>query len=350
MLPFQHPSDSDTLRVVKRVSRAFYISLRILPEEVRHTVNMAYALARTADIIADASISSPENRMKRLNIFHNAVRDRGSLMAVSDVPLHAEFAAELAESERDLLDSVDETLRKLEQLSSMDGSLARSVVTILCEGMKYDIERFASAEPGSPIAISEKELDRYTYQVAGCVGEFWTSALMAHESELDHWDRREQARLGIAYGKGLQMVNILRDVPEDLRLGRCYIPEEWLAEVEMSPVDLLQPSNSRPARPALVKGIRMALDHFESAEAYMLSIPPRCSRLRLATAWPMIMGLGTLEKVAKSRRWLDPRKRSKVSRLWVYGMIAKSSALHISDGSMRRWIADLRARVESAIG
>ena len=224
MLPFQHPSDSDTLRVVKRVSRAFYISLRILPEEVRHTVNMAYALARTADIIADASISSPENRMKRLNIFHNAVRDRGSLMAVSDVPLHAEFAAELAESERDLLDSVDETLRKLEQLSSMDGSLARSVVTILCEGMKYDIERFASAEPGSPIAISEKELDRYTYQVAGCVGEFWTSALMAHESELDHWDRREQARLGIAYGKGLQMVNILRDVPEDLRLGRCYIP------------------------------------------------------------------------------------------------------------------------------
>lgn len=349
MLPFAHPSDSDTLRVIKRVSRAFYISIRILPEDVRHPVGMAYALARTADIIADAHISSPENRMKRLKVFHGAIRDRGSLMAVSDVPMLREYSEELAESERDLLDSVEETLRKLEQLSNVDAALTRSVVSILCEGMEFDIERFADAKPGSPIAISEEELDHYTYQVAGCVGEFWTSALMGHSRSLGHWDRREQSRLGIAYGKGLQMVNILRDAASDLRDGRCYIPEEWLAETGLRPGDLLQPANSLFARRALVRGIRLALDHFESAEAYLLSVPRRCARLRLATAWPLLMGLGTLEEVARSKRWLDPEKRSKVSRRWVYGMVGKSAALHFSNDSMRGWIANLRARVEKAV-
>ena len=349
MLPFAYPSDSDTLRVLKRVSRAFYISIRVLPQDMRHPVGMAYSLARTADIISDASIATPENRLKRLNVFHAAIRDRGTLTAVSDVPLIPEAAESLAESERELLDSVDETMRKLEMLSNVDAALTRSVVSIICEGMEFDIERFAPAKLGAPIGISKEELDSYTYQVAGCVGEFWTDVLMAHSRSLGHWDRKEQSRLGIAYGKGLQMVNILRDAPTDLRLGRCYIPDEWLAETGLRPRDLLYPANSQFARRALVRGVRATLDHFESAEAYMLSIPRRCLRLRLATAWPLLMGLGTLEEVAKNRRWLDPEIRSKVSRNWVYAMAGKSVALSISNAAMRRWVSDLRARVEAAI-
>ena len=81
----------------------------------------------------------------------------------------------------------------------------------------------------------------------------------------------------------------------------------------------------------------------------MLSIPRRCLRLRLATAWPLLMGLGTLEEVALNRRWLDPEIRSKVSRNWVYAMAGKSVALSISNAAMRRWVSDLRARVEAAI-
>lgn len=349
MLPFAYPSDSDTLRVLKRVSRAFYISIRVLPQDMRHPVGMAYSLARTADIISDASIATPENRLKRLNVFHAAIRDRGTLTAVSDVPLIPEAAESLAESERELLDSVDETMRKLEMLSNVDAALTRSVVSIICEGMEFDIEKFAPAKLGAPIGISEEELDSYTYQVAGCVGEFWTDVLMAHSRSLGHWDRKEQSQLGIAYGKGLQMVNILRDAPTDLRLGRCYIPDEWLAETGLRPRDLLYPANSQFARRALVRGVRATLDHFESAEAYMLSIPRRCLRLRLATAWPLLMGLGTLEEVAKNRRWLDPEIRSKVSRNWVYAMAGKSVALSISNAAMRRWVSDLRARVEAAI-
>ena len=349
MFPFAYPSDSDTLRVLKRVSRAFYISIRVLPQEMRHPVGMAYSLARTADIISDVSISTPENRMKRLKVFHAAIRDRGTLTAVSDVPLIPEAAESLAEDERELLGEVDETLRKLELLSNVDGALTRSVVSIICEGMEFDIERFAPAKLGAPIGVSEEELDSYTYQVAGCVGEFWTDVLMAHSRSLGHWDRKEQARLGIAYGKGLQIVNILRDAPVDLRLGRCYIPNEWLAETGMRPRDLLYPANSQFARRALVRGVRLALEYFESAEAYMLSIPRRCVRLRLATAWPLLMGLGTLEEVALNRRWLAPEIRSKVSRNWVYAMAGKSAALSLSNDAMRRWVSNLRARVEAAI-
>ena len=35
------------------------------------------------------------------------------------------------------------------------------------------------------------------------------------------------------------MINILRDIPEDLRFGRCYIPSEALAEHGLVPEDLL---------------------------------------------------------------------------------------------------------------
>ena len=40
--------------------------------------------------------------------------------------------------------------------------------------------------------------------------------------------------MGIRYGKGLQLVNILRDIPQDLRNGRCYIPLSFLGEVGAS--------------------------------------------------------------------------------------------------------------------
>ena len=42
---------------------------------------------------------------------------------------------------------------------------------------------------------------------------------------------------GIRFGKALQMINILRDIPEDLRFGRCYIPEQELSRHGMKPED-----------------------------------------------------------------------------------------------------------------
>ena len=74
----------------------------------------------------------------------------------------------------------------------------------------------------------------------------------------------------------------------------------------------------------LAPWICTALGHFEAAETYALSIPRGCVRLRLATLWPMLLGLATLEKLAANSDWLSPTRPSRVSRRWVYRMMVDS--------------------------
>ena len=99
----------------------------------------------------------------------------------------------------------------------------------------------------------------------------------------------------------------------------------------------------------LVDGIRIAMDHFEAAEEYVLAIPRRHVRLRLAALWPVFIGLATLAELAHNAYWLDSNQPSKVSRSWVYGMIARSMPAASSNRLLRSWIRGLRRRVEQGL-
>ena len=69
-------------------------------------------------------------------------------------------------------------------------------------------------------------MDDYTYRVAGCVGVFLDKMSLAHLISLGREKEEELFMKGIRFGKALQMINIFRDIPEDLRFGRCYIPRK----------------------------------------------------------------------------------------------------------------------------
>src|SRR5207249_8227176 len=73
------------------------------------------------------------------------------------------------------------------------------------------------------------ELDEYTYLVAGCVGEFWTRICFRRVPRFARLEFDTMKSLGRSFGQGLQLVNILRDLPADLRAGRCYLPADELA-------------------------------------------------------------------------------------------------------------------------
>ena len=173
---------------------------------------------------------------------------------------------------------------------------------------------------------------------------------MAHNPSLGNWDAEEMSEKGIRFGKALQLTNVLRDVPKDLRLGRCYLPGEVLERVGLSADDLLQTTNSDAARPALMWGISQALDHYKTAAEYLQTIPRRHYRLRLATAWPLLMGLGTLAELVKNKDWLAPSRRSKVSRGWVYRMMVVSGVKVLSHKAMNSWISGLRGEVQRGLG
>ena len=296
--------------VLKGTSRAFYLTLRVLPGNLRKPLGLAYLLARTADTIADSKTASTHDRLARLLEFRGLVEGRGKAGNIE--PLVRTAAEGLGGAERELVEAMSKTVSMLDGLGEMDRFRVRQVVVTLTQGMELDLTYFR--EDGLTAFYTPEQLDEYTYLVAGCVGRFWMEMCMAHNPGLGAWDAKEMSEKGVRFGKALQMTNVLRDVPKDLRLGRCYLPREALERGGLSPDDLLDAGNSDAARPVLEWGISRALDHYKAAAEYLQAIPKRHYRLRLAVAWPLLMGLGTLAELAKNKDWLDPSRRSKVSR------------------------------------
>ena len=157
------------------------------------------------------------------------------------------------------------------------------------------------------------------------------------------------SELGVRFGKALQMTNVLRDIPRDLRNGRCYLPQDQLAGAGLTPADLLDPSSADKARPVLAQNLRLSLDHYRYAEEYLLALPRRCLRLRLAVAWPLLMGLATIVRLARNPAWLNPGKRTRVSRGWVYRMMALSALCVCSNSALRWWIHRLQRQLETSL-
>ena len=339
--------------VLRGVSRAFYLTLRVLPSPLRTPIGLAYLLARAADTIADARAKPTDARLAALRRFRALCRRsrfRGNPESndVSAADAASEFAA--TDAERALADALPSAFALLDSLPPDDAARVRSVVVTLTQGMEMDLTRFPGERSGGLDAFtSYDDLDRYTYLVAGCVGEFWTELSVAKTGALSGWDAQRMSELGVSFGKALQLTNVLRDLAGDLRMSRCYLPSDWLADAGLRPADLLDTANAGKARPTLVRGIRAALEHFRDAERYTLAIPRRCVRLRLAALWPALMGLATLALVARNDGWLNPARPSKVSRAWVYRTIALSMLVAPCDWALRLWFRRLRRHVERAL-
>ncbi len=284
-----------------------------------------------------------DRRLAQLLALREAIARRGKIGAFDGVE-------SMGPEERRLLQSLPQIVEMLDELSEPDREHVCSVVVTLTTGMEYDLTKFP-AEDSARVGSVESfdELDRYTYLVAGCVGQFWTAITMAHSRALSSWDPERMSDLGVRFGKALQLTNVLRDVPRDLRIGRCYLPREVLERAGVEPDELLYPSSAARARPALIEGVTCALDHFRAAEAYLLAIPRHCVRLRLAVLWPLLMGLATLGVLARNEDWLDPAHPSKVSRGWVYRTLFLSAKVVMSNSLLQFWIGRLHRDVERAL-
>jgi farnesyl-diphosphate farnesyltransferase len=306
--------------LLKATSRSFYLTLRVLPAAVRPQVGLAYLLARTTDTIADTEIVSVQNRLEALDNLRKRIL--GESTAALEFGQLKEGCAQPAE--KVLLERVEEALRLLDQARETDRVLIRDVLDVITSGQEMDLRRFGERKPGPiPALETEAELDDYTYRVAGCVGEFWTRICQAHLFPNAPVDVETMLCNGIRFGKGLQMVNILRDIPRDLRNGRCYLPLQTLAASGMTPDDLLSAGNYSRLRPLYEKWLALAEAHLATGWNYTNSLPAGQSRLRLACAWPILIGVRTLQKLRTSNP-LEPARAVKVTRPEVYGIMARS--------------------------
>ena len=313
-------------RVLRSVSRSFYLSLRILPAGLRDPLSLAYLLARATDTIADTPEPPVALRMEALARLAAAIqgtagRESAAQLGESFAPLQSD------EAERTLIEQLPGLLGWLDELEAGDREEVRGVLEKINRGQRLDLERFDSSTSTStststsiPALETAEELDEYTYLVAGCVGEFWTRLCFAHVRNFADRGESEMRELGRQYGQGLQLINILRDAGDDLRNGRCYFPTDELRAAGVSADEVLQ--KPAQAEPVLKKWRDKAKHGLEAGIEYACAIRNR--RVRFATVLPALIGARTLALLREAGA-NALTERVKVPRSEVRGMIVTSA-------------------------
>lgn len=306
--------------LLRDVSRSFYQTLRLLPGAVRRPISLAYLLARATDTVADTELVPVPERLIALD------RLRRRVLGERPQPLDfGELATRQADdAERVLLLRIEEAVAALEALPGLERGLVRDVLRTITSGQVLDVQRFAGAGQEAIRALAtDVELDDYTYRVAGCVGEFWTDLCRLRLFPRARLDDEGLRRDGVRFGRGLQLVNILRDLPRDLRQGRCYLPADGLAALGLAPADLLDPAHEARVRPLYDRWLARAEEHLAVGWRYTLSLPWRQPRVRLACALPVLLGLRTL-RLLRAANPLDPAVRLKVPRVEVKRLLRQA--------------------------
>lgn len=306
--------------LLREVSRSFNLTLSALPAAVRPQIGLAYLLARATDTIADTDVLPLERRLDALD------RLRARILGNHGKPLEFEelAARQALPAERRLLEGIEGILGCLAALDDADRLRIRDVLAVITSGQELDLRRFHGTDADQIVALANiADLDDYTYRVAGCVGEFWTKMCLAHLFRSAAVPEAEFLALAVQFGQGLQLVNILRDLPGDLRNGRCYVPGELLAAQELSPADLLKPENRARFRPVYDPLLNRAAGHLTAGWSYTNALPRGQFRLRLACAWPILIGIRTLA-LLRTGNPLDAKRRIKVARGEVYSILIGS--------------------------
>jgi phytoene synthase len=133
---------------------------------------------------------------------------------------------------------------------------------------------------------SEADMLRYCYHVAGAVGCAMAIVMGVKPDDADTLDHA--CDLGIAF----QLANIARDIEEDDRVGRCYLPEEWLVEMDIPPGQHMKP----PFRARLaVLAKRLAA----MAADYEVSAVEGAQKLPFRSRWAVLAAAGIYGAIAR---------------------------------------------------
>jgi farnesyl-diphosphate farnesyltransferase len=313
--------------LLKQVSRSFYLTLMAVPRSVRDQIGLAYLFARAADTIADTDLIERRERLHFLHEFRAQFAGADGVDRDAVRSIQAALVPHQRDSgERRLLERLGDCFRLHDDLDHADRRRICALMTTLTKGMEMDLTEFPgdSAEALRALRTMD-DLDLYTYYVAGCVGEFWTGMMCAHVPSLSQWNEDDMAKIGVRFGKGLQMTNILKDLARDLNRGRCYLPESLLREAGLAARDLLKPEALPAFRPVLRRLLVLAMEHLDQGWCYTMAIPRREVRLRLACMWPLLFAAGTLARVATSGELLNPVVVPKISKGEVYRVMAATT-------------------------
>ena len=205
--------------LLRRSASSFSLPIRLLPEAKRRGTTALYAFCRRADDIVDGPDGAPVD---------------GALAAAELDRFEADVAGALAGGT-----SADPIVRALADTVRRFGIPHRHLQAVI-DGVRMDLGTVAIADAAA--------LEAYCARVASAVGL----------AAIHVWGftSPEAYTAGHACGLAFQMTNILRDVPEDLRRGRVYLPATDLAAAGCDAADLSSAPSSALVRLAAIGAAR----------------------------------------------------------------------------------------------
>ncbi len=270
------PTRADTVATARKSitvgSKSFAAASTLFAPAVRERAWLLYAWCRRCDDLADGQVAG--HGMRRLD---DAPDRLAAITAMTEAALAGEAVG----------DPAFDALRLVAAETRMPPRLPRDLVA----GFALDAEEWRPR--------TEDDLYRYCYHVAGAVGCMMAVVMGVAPDDAATLDRA--CDLGMAF----QLANIARDLSEDDAAGRCYLPLDWLAEIDVPPGELMRPQY----RPRVAMLARRLADR---AAAFEASARHGTPSLSFRSAWAVlaaaaIYGAIGREVVRRGERAWDAR-------------------------------------------
>jgi 15-cis-phytoene synthase len=261
---------------------SFYYSFLFLPESRRRAITALYAFCREVDDVVD-ELADPQVAMAKLAWW------RGEVAALfAGTPQHP-------------------VTRALQPFVA-PYRLTEARMNEVIDGMAMDLEQSRYAD--------FDELERYCQRVAGVVGEMAAEIFGYVNPRTLEYARS----LGIAF----QLTNIIRDVGEDARRGRIYLPQQDLARFGVADDEILQRTPSPDFEPLMRFQAERARSFYRRARDLLPPEDRRAQRPGLVMAAIYRALLGEIEadrfRVLDRRIALTPLRKLWIAwRCWVFG-------------------------------
>lgn len=229
--PFATPADLAACRqAIRQGSRSFHLAGKLLPVDTREPAFAIYAFCRHADDLID--------------------RDGGGAAAIESL----DRLLDRAYAGRPGPNFVERALA----VALRDFAIPRAVPESLVEGLRWDAEgrRYRTVA----------ELRAYAVRVAGSVGVMMSLVMRCREPDV----LARACDLGIA----MQFTNICRDIGEDARSGRIYLPDDLLSRAGATAADLVGARALTPPLRAVARSLLAEAEaHYERAGAGIAALP-----------------------------------------------------------------------------
>ncbi|MBN2385264.1 squalene/phytoene synthase family protein [bacterium] len=298
------------LAILPRVSRTFAPAIRMLPKGLQLPVSIAYLLCRIADTIEDSQALTLTQKREMLDLYvriFTGPRQESLLdFQQRSTSLPRTCADEV------LVHDLDRVIRVF---NSFSDTVQKHIAFWVIE-MSKGMHKYAQSLKMRHLHFLKtmKELDEYTYYVAGTVGYLLTELFSYYSQTITPQLQEKLEQCAGSFGTGLQLVNIIRDMALDFKRGQSYIPDELLEKYQLDRTSIFELQNSERVDKLFHELIFKAVKHLDQALVYVLLIPKKEKRIRLFCMLPLFWAMRTLQKIQSNTLALVGYDKIKISR------------------------------------